>query len=382
MYRKRGNKWEVIYRNKELFQRIGYNRQAYTFTVDSEEEAIAAEAKLKRLIKAGTLPEGLRPKKMKTGTTVKALYETMQADSTHHESKSNVGYMKTILPEVGDVVISAYTLPELKQYIQSMKDKENTPGTIRKKIGALRSIFVYAMNIEALIDSNIFDKLPEDYSQYQGYKDETNTDVIRDKERDRRLKRGEEKEIRKAIEALKADPRRETIEPVLRPALSMMFDIAINSAMRLQEIFLLQWADIDFDAKMLGQKGVINVRKINTKSQYDRQVPISSKLLPILKQYKLQAQKQSPVYVLPFFEYYAFSRKKCSNNLSHVWGKVLEDFNDLSFHDFRHEAISRMVENTDLQLHILQDISGHKDARTFKRYNQMRLKDLKFGKFY
>jgi integrase len=44
----------------------------------------------------------------------------------------------------------------------------------------------------------------------------------------------------------------------------------------------------------------------------------------------------------------------------------------LRFHDLRHEAISRLFENTDLDLMEIQKITGHKTLQMLLRYTHLR----------
>lgn len=45
---------------------------------------------------------------------------------------------------------------------------------------------------------------------------------------------------------------------------------------------------------------------------------------------------------------------------------------DLTFHDLRHEATSRLFENTDLDLLEIAEITGHKSLQMLKRYTHLR----------
>ena len=382
--RKPSGKYEVNIQRRAFFEQIGYPRKAYTFTVDTEAEAKAAYIRINRMIDNGQTPPGLLAKaKTAQQITAAELYAIMQADSDYHQSPSNIGYMVTIMQEIGDVIIQGYTLADLKAYILMLKKKYNTPGTIKKKVNAFKTVFSYARTLEPpLIPENIFDRLPKDYSQYPGYKDKTNNDVIRDRERDRRLEKGEEKAITKAIKNYKLDIKMEPLTGFFHDPLLLMFNIAINTAMRLQEIYLMQWQDIDFNQSYLGVKGAIHIRSINTKKEYSRTIPISSELRPLLMEYKLRYKKMSPVFLFPFFEYYQSNRKLCTDSVSKLWGRILKDFENLTFHDFRHEGVSRIVEKTDLHDTEIMRITGHKDKRTFSRYDQSRLKDKKHGAFY
>lgn len=45
---------------------------------------------------------------------------------------------------------------------------------------------------------------------------------------------------------------------------------------------------------------------------------------------------------------------------------------DLHFHDLRHEAISRLFENTDLDVMEIKTISGHRSMQMLARYSHLR----------
>ena len=48
----------------------------------------------------------------------------------------------------------------------------------------------------------------------------------------------------------------------------------------------------------------------------------------------------------------------------------------MTFHDLRHEATSRLFENTDLDLLEIAEITGHKNLQMLKRYTHLRAERL------
>lgn len=50
--------------------------------------------------------------------------------------------------------------------------------------------------------------------------------------------------------------------------------------------------------------------------------------------------------------------------------------NDLRFHDLRHEATSRLFENTDLNFMEVKGITGHKSLQMLSRYSHLRVHKL------
>ena len=48
----------------------------------------------------------------------------------------------------------------------------------------------------------------------------------------------------------------------------------------------------------------------------------------------------------------------------------------LTFHDLRHEATSRLFENTDLDIMEIKSITGHKTLQMLARYTHLRMDRL------
>jgi integrase len=328
--------------------------------------------------------------------TVGQMYRIMLADDYYHPSESVTQLINSLYEDIEHIVLVNYDRAALLAWIDAMKAIKNAPATIRKKVGALRTIFTYAVTCEhPQINHNVFDSLPKDYSLYKNHKNRHDTTVKRDQIRDRRLNEGEQPRIIKAIDQYPLDPRRAALGNTFHPALHLMLHMAIDTAMRLQELFLIQWQHIDVERR------IINIPAAITKANKQRQVPISKALLPRLLQYKAvyhevvedtasgdtasgdTAIGEQNLYVLPFYVFYEANRTKCSVALSRTWKRIFKQagLEDFHFHDLRHEGISRMVELTQLTLTQLQKISGHADSRTFDRYNNLRTENIT-GNFY
>ena len=60
--------------------------------------------------------------------------------------------------------------------------------------------------------------------------------------------------------------------------------------------------------------------------------------------------------------------------IGHAFRAVVKEeaFPDLRWHDLRHEAISRLFENTDLRDHEIMAITGHLSTEMLKRYTHLR----------
>jgi integrase len=64
--------------------------------------------------------------------------------------------------------------------------------------------------------------------------------------------------------------------------------------------------------------------------------------------------------------------------VSHAFAKACKHVGiaDLHFHDLRHEATSRLFENTDLRDVEIASITGHKTMEMLKRYAHLRSAQL------
>ena len=60
--------------------------------------------------------------------------------------------------------------------------------------------------------------------------------------------------------------------------------------------------------------------------------------------------------------------------ITHTFIKVCKsaEIEGLTFHDLRHEATSRLFENTDLDIMEIKSITGHKTLQMLARYSHLR----------
>lgn len=131
---------------------------------------------------------------------------------------------------------------------------------------------------------------------------------------------------------------------------------AIETAMRRSEIANLRWENVDLKNRTayLGE----------TKNQSERTVPLSPTAIDILK--TIPRRISGTVFGM-------------SENAITIAMRRARDnakLKDLTFHDLRHEATSRLFENTDLDLLEIAEITGHKNLQMLKRYTHLRSERL------
>lgn len=132
--------------------------------------------------------------------------------------------------------------------------------------------------------------------------------------------------------------------------------LAIEMAARQGELLSLTWKNIDKN------RGIALLR--DTKNGEDRAAPLSSRALAVLA----SLPESSSVNVLPVQRM----------TLYHVFHAAVlrAGIKDFTFHDLRHEAISRLAERGDMSMLELASISGHKTLQMLKRYTHLQAENL------
>jgi integrase len=158
--------------------------------------------------------------------------------------------------------------------------------------------------------------------------------------RERRLKQWEEEALYKE----------------LKPPYLQAVQLALETALRRSELCKLQWEDVNL------KKYVALVR--DTKNGEDRVIPLSPTAIAILESLPRTSTTvldiSSPDTLTWFF------RQACKEAL----------IKDLTFHDLRHEAVSRLVEGRLFELAEIMQISGHKTLSAFNTYMHSRAEKL------
>lgn len=168
------------------------------------------------------------------------------------------------------------------------------------------------------------------------------------KARDRRLSKTEWESLETEISKSR--------NPYLKPA----FSFAVETAMRQAELLSLGWSMIDKKRRLAL---LLDPEKIKTEEP--RAVPLTSAAIAVLD------ALPRPIDGGPIFPvermtlYHAFSAA-CKR------AKI----NDYTWHDLRHEALSRLAERGDLSVLELAAISGHKTLQMLKRYTHLQAEKL------
>jgi len=143
------------------------------------------------------------------------------------------------------------------------------------------------------------------------------------------------------------------IKKHLSPIMVDLVDLALETGMRRGELLAIKYSDVDWANRRL------NVPE--TKNGSTRTVPLTNQARSILTKYRYQQC---------FF-------KLAPDSLSQAFRRAVkaEAIIGLTFHDLRHEAITRLFERG-LSIPQVAGISGHSDYRMLARYTHLHPVDL------
>lgn len=361
--RKRGSTWEFVVRRKGVLDKPVY----LTFADEAEGDAYCA--RLEALLDRGIVPDELR---RQTGGIVTIADAIDGYQAAHAVKPSDDDILRIQRERLGAVRIAALDYAWVEAWVQKMKREQAlAPSTIRHHVGALaRCLDWLARKHPDRFPGNPLRLLPKGYASYN----EHDTIAVRaggdeapeDESRDRRLMPGEEDAIRRVLAGEKPEGRQRPMELKEGAALVTLFDLALETSMRLSEMYTLMWDQVDFAGR------TIYLHK--TKNGSKRQVPMTSVALRVLSAYRPQAERVGRVFPWWDGQQTKLSRRRATSLLSRQFARVFDAAGcvDLRFHDLRHEAISRLYERTTLESTVIRKMVGHMSSSAHDRYLNLR----------
>ncbi|MFM2480177.1 tyrosine-type recombinase/integrase [Celerinatantimonas sp. YJH-8] len=159
--------------------------------------------------------------------------------------------------------------------------------------------------------------------------------------RDRRISAEEIQRILDALEYIPDEP-----AETQRQEIAIAFLLALETAMRQGELWNLQWQDIHLEQRYL--------RLNETKNGTSRDVPLSAQAIKLLEM--MQPKHQGEVFHFP--------QQSCGV----IFRRALRiaGIKQLTFHDTRHEALTRLARKLDVL--DLARMVGHRDPRSLMIY--------------
>lgn len=367
--RKRGNAWQYTIRRAGILPKPVY------LTFESEAEGDARVAWIERQLDAGIVPPGLvvaqaPPKRLSVAEAI-----TQFMSSSANPRQSDVDCLGVIKTRIGTQQVAGCDFEWAEKWVASMKESRLAPGTIRHHVGALaRCLDWIVKRHPTLLPGNPLRALPKRYSSYRDDTPNAPTDVARE----RRLDPEEEREIRRILAGGKPEGRQRPMTLEHGDAVRLLFELALETAMRMREIFTLEVRQIDLPKR--------TVKLEKTKNGSKRNVPLTTVAVAALKDYLGARKLKRKELLLPFWSGKidengnpdAKELERTTSKLSRQYGRVFAaaGADGLRFHDLRHEATSRLFERTAMSEFKIAKITGHKDLRMLSRYTNLRASDL------
>lgn len=365
--RVRGGVWHYTVKRKGVLPKPIY------LSFPTEAEGDEYVRRLEALLDRGVVPEEFFAKREVSKTVRDGVRRYLATQHVSQEDNDRIAVALRFLP--ADLGISDLTFSWASAWVTTLKREHNlAPSTLRKYVGCLARCFDWLAGHGELL-TNPLRLLPKGYATYTP-DDERAVAVIdgrakEDTERDRRLEEGEEDAIRAVLAGAKAEGKQRALELREAPALALLFDAALESAMRMREMYTLAPEQVDLARRTIFLD--------KTKNGDKRQVPITTVLLALLTNYLPTLAPGAPL-VFPWWdgERSPESLKRTTSQLSRQYARIFETAGcaDLHFHDLRHEATSRLYERTTLSDLQIAKITGHKDLKQLKRYANLRASNL------
>lgn len=336
-------------------------------TFDTREAAEQYGRQLEGLLAQGIVPAALLEREQPRNeiwTVQRCIAEYLRHNPV---PLSEQKLLNAVMPSVEKLSTGSLNYAWAEEWIRDMKQKNHlAPGTIRHRHGALARCFDWMLRKHPeIMAQNPLRLLKRGFATY------TETDAAMlakkglkprvDEERDRRLLPDEERRIRQHLQG-KADE-------------LLLFELALQTAMRLRECYTLTIAQIDLDERTIFLD--------RTKNGSSRQVPLPTPMTYLLSVYIKNHQTTISARsgrLLPFWS--GDDSGEALNNttasLSARFARIfmLAGADELHFHDLRHEATCRLYEKTKLSDVLIAKITGHKDIRMLRRYASLRGSDL------
>ena len=255
------------------FKRSGLLEKPIYLTFDNEVEGDAFAQRLDLLLDNGIVPTEYQSK---SGTsTIGELIRQYERDA--HPSPKDRGVLKTVYETHGSQHLAGITVDWVDEWIRKMKREEKlAPSTIRSKIGAMARCTDWGLRQKILLlPDRPFRTLPDGYSQYTELDGKLAGCTRVDVERDRRLEDGEFEQVLDMIAAGVLPRKQRPLQLEHLPALRCMFTLAVESAMRMREMYTLTLEQVVL------KKSTVFLDK--TKNGDKRQVPLTTPAAAAIK---------------------------------------------------------------------------------------------------
>jgi len=357
--RLRGSTWHYTVQKRSLLPKPIY------LTFDTEEEGDRYVDHLEKLLANGIVPKEFLEVGSKDSINTIADAIDLYND-TVHVPDSDVRVLRVVGDRIGNTRLVSVDYDWAEEWVSGMKARNMAPSTIRHHVGALARCFDWVVKKkESMMVANPLRMLPKRYAS--GHREEF--------ERDHRLSSEHEVEVRRIILGGKPNNRERAFDIEDTSALMMLFEIAIETGMRMKEIYTLTKEQID-----LGRRTIFLDK---SKNGDKRQVPISTVLMERLTEY-LDGRGNGPMF--PWLDWSKSSDKDAWNEelkrvsvkLSGQFGRIFgaAGCGEFTFHGLRHELTCRLYERTKMTDVKIAKMLGWRSLKMALRYANLRASDM------
>lgn len=366
--RKRGRQWEFTLKRKGLLPK------PVTLKFATEAEGDAVCARLEQQLDAGHVPPEIDIRRKERAVPLKKAIRAYLMGVPVPDSDRLL--LEALIEQVGAERLDRVDYPWAENWVASMKQQRVlAPSTIRHYVGALARCMDWQVRRGAM-DANPLRLLPKKYATYN---ENDRRAVLAqgklaryDVSRDRRLDESEEPKIRAVLAGAKPLGRKRALTLQEHEALQLLFELALETSMRLSEIYTLTADQVQLEKRTIYLE--------RTKNGDSRQVPLSTVAVAKLRRYleTFAEPLQAGERLFPWWNGRPESKRRTTALLSGQFGRIFRAANcdDLRFHDLRHEATCRLFERTELPPIMIAKITGHKDMKMLSRYLSLRGSDL------
>lgn len=355
----------------------------FFFTFDTYERAQTYGQQLEALLDRGIVPQDLlepaEPGRKADPRLSVVIGEYLNLAPV---AETDVPLLQLIRGEVGEARVSDVTVRWAEDYVRKLKAEKNlAPGSIRKRVGSLGRVVDWHINRTTEKNEtrppNALRLLPRGYSAYNQQDAENLPDGMRPKvDVSRGFRLGEE--IEAAVKRVLAGEKRADRERPwpTDPGFPVLFDLIINTGMRLIECFRLRVDQLDLQGRLIHVEG----SKGHRGKLKPRTVPISTKMADQLRAW-CEGRKG---LVFDYWDGSPDDKRRCSARLSARFSTLFDyaGVPHLTEHDLRHEAACRWFLMrlpgggwTFSEIEVCK-IMGWEDTRMALRYASLRGSDL------
>ena len=364
MKRLRAGTWEYCVKRQGVLPRPVYLR------FKDEAEGDAYVARLEQLLAAGIVP----PEFARAADAPITLNDAVDAYTVKVSvADSDERLLISLTKAIGKTALSQCDYAWVERFVKTAKQVDHlAPSTIRHQVGALARMFDFLLRRGELV-SNPCRLLPKGYASYTpgdaAVLAAGGKEARADESRERRMSADEEAAIRRIFNFEKPEGKERALSLPKRDKLLLLFDLALESAMRLRECYTLTIDQIDLPRRTIFLE--------KTKNGDNRQVPLSSVAVKALEPFGGSAHNG---LLFPWWNGVesAESLRRTTSLLSRQFARIFAaaGCGDLRFHDLRHEATSRLFEKTVLSEFEIAKITGHRSPRMLMRYANLRGSNL------